>query len=146
MITYQAEEKSLSAIFKDLEDTYGLHFAYSVKEVGDKQVSIDLENQPLSVFLDTLLRRHQLTYEMFSGGFISITAPSKLFIEFQLQDEESGEPLPFGTARIQGTQDGYVSNAKGIFEIEIPYDSEIVLELIRELRTDMFPTPRASLR
>ncbi|MEM6815238.1 MAG: TonB-dependent receptor [Bacteroidota bacterium] len=129
LINYLASDKSLFKVFKELERDYDIHFSFSVKDIGDKKVNIKAKDQPLIPFLDSLLGGHQLTYKIFSKSFIAITAPSKLFIRFQLQDQETGETLPFATARIHETTQGFVSDGEGFFEISIPNSRETILEL-----------------
>ncbi|MEO0555383.1 MAG: TonB-dependent receptor [Bacteroidota bacterium] len=128
-ITYKAVNKPLSDVFQDLEKEYGLHFSFSVKDISNKKATIEAEDLGLIPFLEALLANYQLTYTIYSEGFISVTIPSKLFVRFQLKDAETDELLPFATARINGTNQGYISNAEGIFELSVPNSPQGILEL-----------------
>lgn len=129
IVNYRAQDKELSQVFKELEKEYGVHFAYSVEEVKRKRVNIEVERLELSSFLDSLLTRHQLTYEIISNDFISVTRPTSIFLRLSLQDVESAEQLAFATARIKGTTKGYISDVNGIFEIVVPDPKETILEI-----------------
>ena len=127
-ITYRVEDKELIRVFKDLEKEYQIHFAYSVDEVKGKKVSIVAENQDLSSLLEALLTAHQLSFEIVEENFISVTKASSVLIRMSAQDNESGESLPFATAKIKGTDKGYIADPDGNFEFVVADPSETILE------------------
>ncbi|MDN5202529.1 carboxypeptidase-like regulatory domain-containing protein [Fulvivirgaceae bacterium BMA10] len=129
VITYQSEDKELTHIFKELEKAYNIHFAFAVDEVKGKKVSIHAENQELSSFLTLLLAEHQLSFEIVEENFISVTKASSVLLRMFIRDEETDEALSFATARIKGTDQGYIADVKGNFEMIIANPSEVILEI-----------------
>ena len=128
MISYQAEDKDLSQVFKDLEKTYDLHFAYAVQEIKGKKVSIDVKDQTLSSFLTSLLTDEKLAFEIVEGDFVSVTRSNSILVRMSVKDHESDEELSFATARIKGTETGYIADVKGNFEMVVQ-DPETILEI-----------------
>lgn len=128
-VTYEARGKNLVNVLKELEKAYGIHFAYSVQELRGKKINIKAENQSLESFLSLLLEQQGFTHRVLSEEFISISKPTFKLIRFRLSDPETGEILPFATARIEGTTRVFISDGKGTFQIEFPSDSQDILEL-----------------
>lgn len=129
MITYQSENKELAQVFKELQKAYNIHFAFAVEEVKKKKVSIQAENQELSSFLASLLAGHQLSFEIVEKDFVSVTKVSSVLIRMFVRDEETDAVLSYATARIKGTDQGYIADIDGSFEIVIANPSEAILEI-----------------
>ncbi len=128
VINYEATDKSLVSVFEELEQRFAIHFAYAVDEVKDKVVTIRAEELELSVFLNQLLSLHQLGFDIVEQNFISITRKS-LAVRIEVSDVETDETLPFATARINGSSQGYISNQNGMFEMEVRDPASTVLEI-----------------
>lgn len=128
-ITYTAADRTLTQVLKELEKSYGIHFAFAVDEVKDKKVSIDVEDETLESFLKDLFAQHQLSFEIVEEDFIAVTKASSMLLRLSLQDAETGEPLSFATARIKGTYQGYIADVNGKLEAIIKNPSETILEI-----------------
>ncbi|MEM7298839.1 MAG: carboxypeptidase-like regulatory domain-containing protein [Bacteroidota bacterium] len=128
-ITYSANDKNLSVVFKELEKAYDIHFAFAVDDVKDKKVSIEAEAQDLSSFLNKLLTEYQLSFEIVDDNFISVTKAASILIRMSVNDAETQEALPFATARIAGTDQGYIADVDGKFEMIIKDPMNTALEI-----------------
>ncbi|MDN5213186.1 carboxypeptidase-like regulatory domain-containing protein [Fulvivirgaceae bacterium BMA12] len=129
MITYQSENKDLARVFKELEKAYNIHFAFAVDEVKEKKISIKAENEELSSFLSSLLAGHQLSFEIVEENFIAVSKASSVLLRMFVRDEETGEALSFATARLKGSDQGYIADVDGNFEIIVANPSEAILEI-----------------
>lgn len=127
-INYQAESKPLSQVFKELEKTYDLFFAYSPGQVKGKKVTIQASNESIQSFLDRLLRPHQLVYEQIEQKYISVKTPESIYLRAQVFDFETAEPLPFATARLKNSYLGGVADQNGQLSLFIDRPLDAVLE------------------
>ena len=127
-VSYQANDKSLVQIFKDLEKTYDLHFAYSTQQLRGKKSSISIQNVSLSKLLEAILKPHQLKHELVNEKFVSVARPESVFLRAQVVDGGSNESLPFATMRLKGTFKGSVSDVDGNFDVIIDEPIDAILE------------------
>ncbi len=127
-VDYQASDRSLVQIFRDLEKAYDLHFAYSTRELRGKKASVNAANQNLGSFLINLLRPHQLKHELVEEKFVSVTSPESVFIRAKAVDQETGESLPFATLRLKDTYQGAIADADGNFSVVIHEPLDAVLQ------------------
>ena len=128
-ITYNSENKDLIDVFNDLEQEFDIHFAYAVDEVKDKKANINAKDEPISSFLNNLLTALQLSFEIVEKDFISITRTNIINIQMSISDSTSFEKLPFATARIKGTDRGYLADVNGDFKIQIDSKDTSILEV-----------------
>lgn len=119
LITYTANDKALSQVFKDLEKDYDIYFAFSPSQIKGKKISIDAVKKSLSDFLSELLRPQKLVHELIEKKFISVKTPESVYLRAQVFDGETGETLPFATARLKDSYMGGVSDANGKFRLFI---------------------------
>ncbi len=127
-ISYRADSLALSEIFADLESRYGLYFSFAVSDIEAVKTSIDATDQPIAEFLQVLLSPHQLTFEHVDQAFYSVSKARSIALRIQVSDLETGEELPFATARILGTSQGFVGNLKGSFDVVIENPATTQLE------------------
>jgi hypothetical protein len=127
-ITYAAENKPLNQIFRDLEQDYELYFAFSPSQIKNKKATIQAKGQPLSLFLNELLRPLSLVYELIEGKFVSVKTPQSVYLIAQVLDGETNSPLPFATARLLGSQQGGISNEQGQFRLFIDQPLNAILQ------------------
>ncbi|MDW3190986.1 MAG: carboxypeptidase-like regulatory domain-containing protein [Cytophagales bacterium] len=127
-ITYQAENVPLTQVFADLETKYELYFSYADNDVALVHVSVDANEQPIDEFLHTLLVTRQFNYEEVEKGFYSIIKTQSISLDIQINDVESGEELPFATARVVGTTQGFIGDLFGGFDVTIENPESTQLE------------------
>lgn len=127
-ITYTANDKPLSQVFRDLERDYEIYFAFSPTQVKGKKVTIQATGKDLQGFLAELLRPLKLVHELIEKKFISVKTPKSVYFRAQIFDGETGETLPFATARLKDSYLGGVSDADGRFKLFIDEPLDATLE------------------
>ncbi len=127
-ITYTANDKPLSQVFKDLERDYDVYFAFSPAQIKGKKATITANNRDLKDFLEELLRPLKLVHELIEKKFISVKTPQSVYLRAQVFDGETGETLPFATARLKNSYLGGVSDADGRFRLFIDEPLDATLE------------------
>ncbi|MCE7992185.1 MAG: TonB-dependent receptor [Roseivirga sp.] len=127
-ITYTANDKPLSQVFRDLERDYDVYFAFSPAQIKGKKASIQAANKDLTDFLAELLRPLKLVHELIEKKFISVKTPESVYLRAQVFDGETGETLPFATARLKDSYLGGVSDADGRFKLFIDEPLDATLE------------------
>jgi len=126
-VSYEAADKPLSQIFKDLEKNYDVYFAFSPGQIKGKKVSIQADSVEINIFLAQVLKPHKLVYELFEEKFISVKTPESVYLRAQVFDGETGQTLPFATARLKDTYLGGVADQDGKFRLFIdqPIDAKM---------------------
>jgi len=129
-VSYQANDKPLVEVLDELEALFDVRFSYSVDELADQQVSIELVEVSLNEILDELFKDTKISYEQLEGRFISVTSQSsKLTLRLRLVDANTKAPLPFYTARVKGTYKGFVADENGELNAIFKNPERTILEL-----------------
>ncbi len=127
-VNYQATDRALIQVLKDLEKDHNVHFAFSPKQLKGKRVTIEAQNQDLDEFLRQMLRPLQLEHTRVETEFISVTTPESVFLRAQIVDGESGESLPFASVRLKDTYNGSVADVDGNLNLVIDEPLGAVLQ------------------
>ena len=127
-ITYTADSIPLSLVFTDLERDYQLFFSYSVNDIQDVFIRIEAFQIAVDSFLTTILTPMHFRFEEIEPKFYALTTAPTASLKLTIEDAETGEPLPFATARMVGATQGFISNLNGQFDMEIPNPRQTVLE------------------
>ena len=121
---------SLKSVLIELERQYGVRFSYDPNEIKGLKVSSQVKSSNLEQDLRELLQSTNLLFEKVEGQYYVIKKASSKFIQLQINDGESGTPLPFATIRQQNTSLGIVTNESGIARLVMPNPKGAVLEVI----------------
>ena len=127
-VSYKAEDKLLNQVFRDLEEQYDIYFAFSPGQLKGKRVTIEVENLGFRDFLSQLLRPHKLTFQLVEEKYISVKTPESVYLRAQVFDGETGETLPFATARLKNSYLGGVSDENGRFRLFIDQPLDATME------------------
>ena len=127
-ISYQADDKPLNQVFRDLEKVHDIYFAFSPGQIKGKKATIDAQQVEINTFLQQLLRPHKLQFELFEEKFISVKTPESVYLRAQVFDGETGETLPFATARLKDTYLGGVADQDGRFRLFIDQPLDATME------------------
>ncbi len=130
-ISYSATEKPLTEILEDISDDYSLFFSYSVTELPDDLVSIQVEETSLSIFLVKILSPYGLSFEVVEGNFIAIKPAEEIgaLLSFNVIDSDTGDPIELVLARQLNSYKGTYSDLDGYIELYINKPSQYELEL-----------------
>lgn len=127
-VSYEAADKPLSRIFKDLEKHYDVYFAFSPGQIKSKKASIQADSLEISDFLDRILKPHKLIYELYEEKYISVKTPESVYLRARVFDGETGQTLPFATARLKDTYLGGVADQDGRFRLFIDEPVDATME------------------
>ncbi len=127
-ISYQADDKPLNQVFRDLEKVHDIYFAFSPGQIKGKKATIDAQQMEINAFLQQLLNPHKLQFELFEEKFISVKTPESVYLRAQVFDGETGETLPFATARLKNTYLGGVADQNGRFRLFIDQPLDATME------------------
>jgi TonB-linked SusC/RagA family outer membrane protein len=138
-ITLHADRVELRHVLSQIEKKADIKFAYSNKTIrANREVVLHVSNQKLSTALNTLLLPLDISYQLTSSGRILLTSSRVLAPKAEASvsteerfivtaqkiggkiTDEKGEALPGVSVRIKGTQSGTLTDAAGLFELEIP--------------------------
>jgi len=131
-IDFSCKNKPLKETLDKLKRKTGLRISYADHVLKGKRVTIKAKNQKVKTILNTLLRKHTLTYE--NSGRQVVIMPKKqtgrtyqrYTISGTVRDEETGISLPFANIFIDG-QRSRTTNKDGEIYLRLqPADSVCV--------------------
>jgi ferric enterobactin receptor len=130
-IDYQAEERSVLQVLKDIEEEYGVRFSYATESIENKKVKLNAKNQLLEDFLKTLLTDLQMDFKIFDQNILlrknqnyhasnSPTYQKNLHLRGRVTNATATENIVSATIYISNSSIGTYSDEQGNFDIEIP--------------------------
>jgi len=143
-ITFSARNEALKSVLTRLEKATDVKFTYTASVVKNKEVTVQVANQPLDQLLKNIFNPLHIDYSL-SGDFIileqrngpkqteTLQGPSSDRSELQPDNknsaserkitgvikDETGANLPGVNVMVKGTQQGDITNANGEFSIDI---------------------------
>lgn len=130
-VTLQMKHAEIPKVFRAIEkqSTYRFLYNYDLNAL-QKKVDVDVTNAPVTKVLDELLTGSDLSYRIMNSRLVVII-PS---LGEQVNDRtvsgailsESGSPLTGVSVRIQGSNFGTATDAKGNFSIEVPDNAVLI--------------------
>ena len=129
-ISYSAKNKSLKQVLTELEKLNDLHFSFNPDQIKSQpNISVEINNADLNSVLSKILASTNLSFEMVSEKFIVIKKTEARFLQLIIQDEKSGEGLPFTSLRVINSDLGKVADQNGKLEIIVHDPVHAQLEL-----------------
>ncbi|WP_171047920.1 SusC/RagA family TonB-linked outer membrane protein [Pedobacter xixiisoli] len=137
-VSIKKENITLKDVFKELRSQTGYYFIYNSKEVADgRKVSANFSNTPLDVVLTSVLKDLSLSYTI-EDKIISLKpaavvtnrpsgAQQNRVITGKITDAEDGSPLYGVSIRVKGAQVGAISNAEGLFTINVGANDKVLV-------------------
>ncbi|MEO1054726.1 MAG: TonB-dependent receptor [Bacteroidota bacterium] len=143
-ITIEVKDVTLDEVLVQLMERYDLLIAYDVRKAREITVSIDVKNASIDEVLDEVLADTGLTYQKNAQGIIIKSKPEPdgedndngqaillKSVEGRIQDEQTGEFLPYATISLKGTSQGASSNVDGWFTIHnVPDTAALVIDYL----------------
>ncbi|MES2517724.1 MAG: TonB-dependent receptor [Bacteroidota bacterium] len=137
---------SLKTVLQAIEKQTNVHFVYSNNTVEtDKNVSLQVNNEPLTSVLPKLLFPNKLHYEVVEEQIIlkknkeqsSVISEEKENVSDTIEDKvtgkvtaEKGEVLPGVSVMVKGTSRGTVTNNEGGFTIAAQEGDVLILSFV----------------
>lgn len=126
-VTVHLQNASFGDVVKTLENLTNYTFLYRDHQVAQiKNLNLQYDETDIKVILDVCLKGSGLTYRLVDNTIVIQQAQTvktdsiaKITVKGIVKDEK-GESLPGVTIRVKGTTIGFVSNAKGEFDFDLP--------------------------
>src|SRR5574344_271677 len=125
-------QRPIEQVFTDLKNKTGYEFIYQKKiMVGEKPVTLTMNNASLNEILDRIFMTRELGYSITKKTVVIHKAEKarqsfKKMISGQVVDE-NGELLPGASIRVKGTSYGAISNAEGRFNLDVDGKNPVLL-------------------
>ena len=135
-VTLDVKDMPLREIFKLVKTQTGTNFIYSEIEIQKgSNVTLKFENLPLKTALERIFKDQPYTFEI--QGDIVVVKPTSLKNVNQENQKtcvikgkvvgEDGLPIPGVKILFKGTMIGVLSDADGVFKMEVPAMDDIVV-------------------
>ena len=126
-VTLQVENASFESVIRLLEKSTDYTFLYEDRHVeGVQHLNLHYNDADIKEVLDACLKGTNLTYKLINhtiiiqrAAFVAADTLQKITVKGIVKDAK-GEILPGVTIRVQGTTLGFVTNAKGEFDFDLP--------------------------
>jgi TonB-dependent SusC/RagA subfamily outer membrane receptor len=139
-VTLSIRNAPLQKVFKEIRKQTGYNFLCTTEllDLAGK-VNLDAKNIPLEQALQQCFQNSPLTYTIVERTIVikqkQVVKPPTVVIETPAADlpvrgritDENGEPLQGASVMIKGTTQGVNTDANGLFEINVPENSSMVL-------------------
>ena len=159
---------SLPNVLKDISEQYNIKFVFNPELIQHIQVAQRPFNQPLDVFLKSVLKADRLKFYQDEAGVVHLIgehdrpntqlymdarkytgAPTrkKITVSGRTIDKISGESLPFVTVQVAGSSNGVVSNVDGYFTLlGVPTDTNsLIFNYLGYQPTVIYLSPEVNL-
>lgn len=129
-ISLDLQNVTIKQVFTEIEQKSDFKFLYRNELVNvDREVSIDVENQPIEMVLAMLFNESDLTYKLFEDNLVVITSKSmqQKKITGKVTDAQSGEALPGVNISIEGMNTGTTTGIDGSFSLDVPNENVVLI-------------------
>ncbi len=125
-ISIQVVDEPLNEVLDQLAKKYDLKISYDSDELSEFIVTLELENEPLTLAFEKLLSPFYLKAKKSKGNFYYIFSTERNAV-LLIQDSESKDPISFATIQILGTYKGNTTNISGISRLSFDQTNSILL-------------------
>lgn len=126
-----SQERSLKSVLNELEKTESIYFSYNPEEI--RQVKIELSDKlgidNIETAMRPILLDNGLLITKVNDKFYVIKKEDSKYLSLQIQDGDTGDPLPFSMVRLEGTELGQVADQNGQLKIVISKPTTSVLNI-----------------
>lgn len=125
-ISVDLKNVTVKQVFTQIEEISDFKFLYRNELVNvDRQVSINVKDEPIESVLVKLFSSSDLTYKVFDDNLVVVTskAVQQRTVTGNITDAQTGEPLPGVNVIIEGTTNGTTSDINGKYSINIPLEN-----------------------
>lgn len=134
-IDIQEKRTTVYEIFSQITQLTGYYFIYDSKLIdSDRSVKVSSEGKTLKQFLNEIINDNTLDFRIVEQHIliyrkqvqkdlkqvVKLDSVKVLYIQGQILDKQTKQPLPFVTIGIIGENLGTISNFDGIFSLKLP--------------------------
>ena len=147
MVTINVNKASLRQVFRAIESQTTFRISYHNELIDNRSdITINYTNVPVERVLSDILKDRKLSFVVesshsivISGRKNAVSTPTGVGNTISgVVKDDAGEPIMGATVKVKGTSNGAITDADGLFTIEAPQGSTIVVSYIgfsdRELR------------
>jgi len=129
MISYQAKDKELIEVFRELEELYEIRFSYATESLKDNKLNVSFTEVTIQYFLDQILNEFNLQYKILNDNILVRKKQNYI----PKRTEEYGNvyhikgkvlggdsSLSYATISIENSSIGTYTDEDGMFDLEIP--------------------------
>jgi len=126
-----AQERSLKSVLNEVEKSEKIYFSYNPEEIRQVKVSLgeNLSPDKIESILGSELLSSGLLITKVNPKFFVIKKEASKYLNLNIQDQETGDPLPYSIIRLEGTELGQVANEEGELKIVISKPTISVLNV-----------------
>ncbi len=126
---YKVTNRSLKQVLNDLEKQFSIYFSYNPEEVKNERITLSEGYNDLSDLLGQIIDQTTLELEKIKDEFYVVKRPASKFLDIKILDDETGNPLPYATLRLQGTSLGQVAGLDGTIKLVLQNPKSAILEI-----------------
>ncbi len=129
-ISMDLRNVTVKEVFAEIEEISDFKFLYRNELVNvDREVTIDVKDEPIESVLAKLFDRSDLTFKLFEDNLVVITTKSlqQKKVTGVVTDAQTGEPLPGVNITIEGTLTGTTSDLNGRYSVDVPDENAVLL-------------------
>lgn len=143
-MSVQTESTTLRALFDQIEAKFHYTFLIRNNDINlDEQVTLNMENRSVEDVLKTALKNQHADFIVNDNRIIVYKINSKqnefaekpitqqsVKITGQIVDSKTGEPIIGANVLVTGTTNGTVTDADGMYELEVPANATLSVSYI----------------
>lgn len=126
---YKVANRSLKQVLNDLEKEFSIYFSYNPEEVKNERITVSKGYNDLSDLLSQIIDQTSLELEKIKDEFYVVKRPASKYLDIKISDNETGNPLPYATLRLQGTSLGQVAGLDGTIKLVLQNPKSAILEI-----------------
>src|SRR6266542_4044630 len=131
-INISVKHSSLEKVFQEIEKQTNFRFLYRIENIENKQADLNCTNFNIEQILDQLFVNQDLTYRILDNNLVVVTSKESLQqkVTGTVTDVSNGEPLIGVSVRIEGTNNGTITDVNGKFSIEASTNAVLVFSFL----------------
>jgi len=140
-ISIKANQKEIKTILSKLQQSYSIPFIYSPDAIqADRKISLDVQNQKLSYFLEKMLQPLGISYKVINEKILLYNLENKDLYQVKEYSamvlavtvkgkvtDENNEPLPGVSILVKGTTSGTTTDVNGSFQLLVPDNANVLV-------------------
>lgn len=133
-VTLNIKSADFTKVINAIQKQTNYHFVFSERKIpSTKKLSINVQNEDVSVVLKNLLAGSEFTFTQLENNLIVITSKDEV-VNFAVVTgkvlDDKGSPAPGVTVKVKGTNAGTVTDLNGNYSINVPDNGTLVFSYI----------------
>lgn len=133
-VTINLKSADFKKVISAIERQSIYHFVYSERKIPTlNKVDVDVDNEDVKSILDKILTNSGFAYTELANHLIVIAPIDEIVNVVKVTGvvvDENGAPLAGATVRVRGSTMGSPTDAKGMFLLEVPSGSTLIVSFV----------------